>query len=257
MKRSMTFLAFELFVSLVLFSLSPLRAYSDLIVTGVGAGRGVAAASTGGAGSFDSTILLGSYVKSVGSPGLSPAGEVYTTANQSSYAPNTTGPTMSGGGAVTATTTATGDTGFSVLADSFFDVFFQVSVDELYYFDAAVNWNGDFPPYSDFARVTLSDFTNSVDLLEVLRTSGTQGSQSITGTVFLYAGTTYRMFGEAKIEGGWATAGFSTASADWSFLLIVPEPGGLTLFALGALGLTVYARRCRSRTASSHAGNCT
>jgi hypothetical protein len=226
-----------------LVCVTALPARSELIIGG-GAARGVGAAATGGIGSYDSTVLLGDYTKAVSSTGLSPAGDVMTTADQSSYVPDTTGPSMSGSGSVTAFAAATGETGFSVLADSFFDIFFTVSVDGLYAFDALVDWTGDAPPYGGVAHVTLTDETNFVDLHKVYTSAFWQGTDSLGAVIPLTAGISYRMTAEAKIDGGWDVLSTTSASADWSFTLTtVPEPTSISLFASGILGLAVAARR--------------
>ena len=135
------------------------------------ASRSVAAAATGDAGDGDSTTAGGIYTHTATSIGASPAGLVSTEGHHSSSIPDLVGPSMTGLGTSDVLVDATGTTGFSVLADSFFDVFFEVTVDRPYHLTADVHWIGDFPPFGGYARVQLLDVTNALVPFDVQRDS--------------------------------------------------------------------------------------
>jgi len=211
-------------------------AYAEIIVSSTS--RGVAAAATGAAGDGDSSVLAGLYDHSASATGSSPAGTIGSAASQSSIIPSLTGPAMDGLGSVSTFASATGFTGFSNLADSFFDVFFEVSTTGFYNLDASVNWTGDVPPFSGFASVELRDITSATTIDSVVSDVGSPGVHELHDAYFLTTGISYRLLAEAKIAGGFATAGEYDASGGWSVTL-VPEPS--TLGLLAAAGVTLAA----------------
>ena len=209
--------------------------------------RSVAAASTGAAGDGDSTPAGGVYTHGASSVGSSPAGFVSSTATQSSVIPDLVGPSMTGVGSSSVLVDATGFTGFSVFADSFFDVFFSVTVDQTYRLDADVNWGGDFPPFGGYARVQLMDVTNMLVPFDVQRDSMLPGTASLDLLIPLYIGNLYRLRAESHIAGGFATAGVYDATAGWNFTFTVPEPTSATLVFIAMLATTgITARRRRT-----------
>jgi len=216
--------------------------------------RGVVAAATGSAGDGDSTALTGPYSHSASATGTSLAGTIGSSASQTSTVPSI-GPGMDGVGSVSTFASATGFTGFSNLADSFLDVFFNVSTTGFYGLDASVNWTGDSPPYSGFALVELRDVTSSITIDSVVSHVGSPGIHELHDAYFLTSGISYRLLAEAKIDGGFATAGEYGASGGWSFVL-VPEPSTLGLMATASVTLTALAvirRKLRRTNCVPHA----
>ncbi len=222
-------------------------AHAGIVVTSTS--RGVGAAATGSVGDGNSTTLTGLYVHSASAPGSSSAGSISSSASHSSTVP-AIGPGMDGIGSVSASASATGFTGFSNLADSFFDVFFDVSTTGFYGLDASVNWTGDTPPYTDFASVELRDVTSSITIDSVVSNVGSPGVHELHNAYFLTAGVHYRLLAEAKIEGGFATAGEYSAAGGWSFTL-APEPSSVTLATLGLVGLVGWGWRRRKSPRNS------
>jgi hypothetical protein len=148
---------------------------------------------------------------------------------------------------------ANGMDGYSTIGNSFFDIFFTVDAPALYDLDASVNWVGGVPPFgfSSFAFVELRDFTNGSGLAFIQRDPGTQGLGTLSTTVSLTTGITYRLVAQALINGAGGLPVTSTATADWSFDLVtaIPEAGGALLLSpivlAAALGVWWSRRRCQ------------
>jgi hypothetical protein len=208
--------------------------------------RSVSAASTGAAGDGDSSLAAGLFDEAASSHGTSPAGDINSDADQFSFVPSLIGPVMDGDGDVSASASATGFTGFSNLADSLLDVTFTVTSTGIYNLDASVNWVGDAPPYSGFATVELHNVSSPALIDSVVSHVGSPGVHTLNDGYLLTAGVNYRLYAEAKITGGFATAGEYDAIGSWSFSL-VPEPDGLALLTCGAMTLLAFTvRRSRS-----------
>jgi hypothetical protein len=153
---------------------------------------------------------------------------------------------MSGVGVSTASAEATGATGFSVLADSFFDVFFDVTAASDYTLLAAVEWAGETPPFFGYARVQLIDVTNATVPAEIYRDPMLPGTSTLSTTVALSTGVTYRLRAESHIAGGFDVAGEYGSTANWVFdLSQVPEPASATLVVVALLGLSACGARRR------------
>ena len=151
---------------------------------------------------------------------------------------------MGGTGHASTFASATGLTGFSNSAQSFFDVFFSVSDSGFYGLDAAVNWASDTPPYSGFASVELLDVTNTATLASLVSNPSSPGLQTLSDAYFLTASVSYRLRANAQIGGGFATAGEYDAAAAWSFTL-APEPSSLVLSAMAGVAFVACAARRR------------
>lgn len=228
-----------LLIAVGLVALGTPSAHADLIVTSTS--RSVTALATGAPGDGDTTALTGLYVHSSSAIGSSPAGTISSGASQSSNVPSI-GPAMGGTGTVSTHASATGFTGFSNLADSFFDVFFDVSSTGFYNLDASVNWSGAAPPFGGFASVQLKDVSSAIIIDTVFSDLGSPGVHELHDAYFLTAGIHYRLTAEAKIDGGFATAGEYGASGGWSVTL-VPEPSTLALAAFGFIGMAAWRLR--------------
>lgn len=216
-------------------------ATGDIIITG--SSRGVTAGATGAPLDSDSTPGTGLYVKDATAIGGSPAGLIGSFAHQSSSVPGFIGPGMGGVGTADVFASATGFTGFSNIAESFFDVDFKVTSTGFYKFTASTEWiGGPPPPYGGFAIVELLDITHAVSIDSVTSTPFSPGIDSVTGMYFLIAGDDYRVSAEVEIAGGFATAGEYDAHGSWSFIL-APEPGSLGLGCTALAFLAIRRRR--------------
>jgi hypothetical protein len=180
------------------------------------------------------------------------ASEISTTADQTSFTPETIPPDPSaifGDGLVTAFVTANPPPfGYSVLADSFFDVFFTVDAPETYIYSAGVSWEGTSPPFGGFSQVTFTNVTTATIISDISRGSAAQGVTAF-GPAFvpLVPGDTYHLFARSLIDGGSAVPGSFSAVGGWRLALEaepVPEPSSLTLLVgLGISLLMAYRRR--------------
>lgn len=242
------------------FGGAPVQA--SIMITPPAPSRYVASAVTSGftgatvAGPFTSSTAFGlfspapSSVSSVGGPlGIDSA-----TATQSSLTPSITGSSISGGGTATASVTWVGPSGYSVTADSFFDVFFEVDLPGTFNLSGVVDSGGTFPPGSgiDSAEVKLVDNALPGSPLFLEGTNpGDPGPDPFNVNLSLTPGITYRLTARALVSRG-GPSGVASADASWNLNLeevAVPEPSTFVLAALGLLGLGCVALRKKYRRA--------
>lgn len=227
-------------LALVIIYLNIERAFGDIII--VSSARGVMAGSTGAFPDSDSTPVAGPYAKLASSIGSGPAGIISSTASQLSSTPGPVGPVLLGAGMASVSADATGFTGFSNIAASFLDVSFDVTSTDFYDFDAEVHWGGMTPPYFGHSKIELKNLTLGTTLASILSDPLSPGTHSITSSYLLTAGTSYKLFAEVEIPGGWDISGIYSADGYWDVSLSVPEPSSLTLVGIG-IGLFAKLRR--------------
>ena len=188
-----------------------------------------------------------------------PLGMDSASADQNSTTPNVGGPSIYGNGHATGSADWTGPSGFSVMADSFFDVFFQVDVSGTYDLagsvDSVLAGSG-----TAFAKVELFDTGfPAIPLLSELADPAHPG-HAFGSPILLMAGSTYELKAKAFVSFG---GGFGTASGDasWDFRLdpqAVPEPSSLVVMAgLGlcfAVARRGFRRQCLCRLSDKFAG---
>lgn len=231
---------------LALFALLANICQADILTKS--ATRSVTALTTGGPRLSDSTTTFGSYSKSLTSVGVSDAGTVTAAAKQTSSIPDPLGQSIAGVGEVAASVDATGRTGYSVVADSFFEVFFEVDLDGVYSFDASIEFDSDFPPFGGFVKVELLDVTHSLTLESVSLDAINQGTDSILKSVALFAGTEYSLFARVRIDGGAALAGPFGGSSTWdASIQQIPEPSSALLLVSAATCCTIATGRFKVR----------
>jgi hypothetical protein len=138
------------------------------------------------------------------------------------------------------------------MGDSFFDVFFMVSLDGDYLFDADVSWVGDFPTAHAFVTleedVPGSPMLTGTTIASVSAGPGPPGGASDSDTMILslMAGTPYQLRAVAHIDGGGPPSGSFAGTASYGFTLTaVPESGAWLLTAPVAMGLAIAAWRRR------------
>jgi hypothetical protein len=200
-------------------------AHADLaFVSGT---RSIGAAVTFDPGDGSTDMTAGPYSDTALSTNSMGPGSLSATASQGSTTPDLIGPTMSGIGDVDASTVWVGPPGFSVMAVSFFDVFFEVDVSGMYLFSADVSWTGSVM-LPGGSVVELSDVTipmSPVVLAGVSKFVLDQGSDSVPPTVLaLSSGVDYRLLARTDISGGGEDIALSTALGHWEFsLTAIPE----------------------------------
>jgi hypothetical protein len=156
---------------------------------------------------------------------------------------------MSGRGTVHSVATLTGASGFSALADSYFNATFTVDMAGLYSLTAAAKWSGTAATYSGFAVVNLEDAAMN-DLALVMRSFALQGVDSVATVVALNPGTSYHLFAQSRLDGGGDPgAGGYSADASWEFeLAAVPEAG--CVLCMTPLAIIALWSAWRSRRAA-------
>jgi hypothetical protein len=236
-------------------------AWADLNTTSTS--RSVVAAVTTGITDSDSTAATGTYTHGALSisTGAFP-GSLMALVSQSSTVPPPTPTSMTGSGGTVVDVASPVGAGFSVLADSFFDVFFTVDVDQSYQLNANVTWTG--PPIGGvggFSMVELKDVTHSTTLATLKKHVGDQGSADlgVSGVlVALSTATSYRLTAQSRIDGG--SGGMPVTlhtTGDWGFQLdatSIPEPGAWVFSIPVILGLGVVGLWRRMRAARQLAG---
>jgi hypothetical protein len=176
-------------------------------------------------------------------------GIIEAHASQSSSTPLVSGPSMGGiGDAGGSTLPGPGPGGFSLTGDSFFDVVFMVDIDGLFLFDGDVSWTGPAPPMGGGAIVRLEELVPmapAIPIASVSKSVASPGAASLTTTVTLLMGKSYRLFANAHVDGGGAPGAFAGAASYAFTLTAVPETGAWLLTAPIALGLAIVAWRRR------------
>jgi hypothetical protein len=234
----------NILIALVASSVLVGWANADIVVTSID--RGVRAGATGAALDFHSTSLPGFYIKDVSSFGSSLAGTISSFAHQSSTTPSFVGPSMGGVGSADAMALASGLTGFSNIAESFFDIGFDVTATGFYKLDATVDWTGDLPPpFVGFATVELHDVSSLLLIDSVASTPASPSMHELHSSYLLFAGTHYRLYAEVEIAGGSDVGGLYGTSGSWGVTFGVPEPGCLTVL-LTVSALCICRKRWRS-----------
>jgi hypothetical protein len=225
--------------------------------------RAVHTEATGGPAEGALTFATGPYADSATTFGGNVGGIVTAFADQSSSAPTPSGPTMSGRGSVLATANwndAPPFPGYSALANSFFDVFFEVDVTGFYDLSGEVGGSRSGAPFSGFAAVRIREETapGSGTFLPILgadfdRNLSSPGTTPFATTVFLSTGVAYELRADAVASGGGDTPGEFFGTATFNFLLsspasvATPEPSSFTLIIGLGISFTVALRRRRGR----------
>jgi hypothetical protein len=163
-------------------------------------------------------------------------------------------------GNVAATATWDNPPGWSVMATSFFDVFFEVDIAGSYTFSASVNWTGSADLIGE-ARVEIQDATVLMSPTPILspltKSDSDQGSAMLGPTVIaLTPGIDYRVFARSVISGGGGTdVTGASAMGHWEFsLTAVPEISGfvaMTPLALVAAYCSWRHRRSKRQTTNA------
>ena len=228
-------------------------ARADIVVTSIT--RSVLA-TAGPFGTPDSTSspLPGMFLASALSMGGAPPESVDADASQGSSTPIGPGPSMAGAGAAGGSVSSPSGS-YSLTGDSFFDVFFTVTIDGPFLFDADVSWSGAFPALVAHAFVTLEEDVpadpalSGTTLASVSAGPGLPSADSDTVIVMLTAGTPYQLRAVAHVVGGGVPGTFAIG-ADFGFsLTAVPEANAWLLTAPIALGLAIAAWRRRQPVA--------
>jgi hypothetical protein len=215
----------------------------NLIVTSTS--RGVTAGATG-APFLDTftTALPGTYTDSASATGMGLAGNISSSSLHDSFVPSIPDAAMGGYGWGTVDASpATGFTGFSNIAISFFDVDFVVDAGDFYLLDADIDYAGSFPPYAGYSRVELQNVTTSTIIDSIESNPGSPGAKSIFATYFLSPGFTYKLTARTELTGGWDIAGVYSTYGTWSATISVPEPAALALSAPCVFGLVLRRNR--------------
>jgi hypothetical protein len=211
--------------------------------------RYVDTAATSGVPMTISNMTTGLFTAAAASSGIV-GNLVSTTASQTSTIGTITN-SISGDGDVHAAVHAVNGT-WSPLADSLFDVTFEVDVETTYSFRASAAWLGDDSPFLDgIAQVSFQDVTNGPDVAPMIGSSGATPLADHVGPllVTLSPGVDYRLTARAIIAGG-GFPGIFEANASWSFTLTpVPEARSLALLSPIVLGaaLGVWWSKRRGR----------
>jgi hypothetical protein len=150
---------------------------------------------------------------------------------------------MTGSGAANGAATILTFGGGYILADSVFDVRFTVDAPGSYLFSAGVSYS-EAPPFGvGFGTLGLFNLTTLSQLAFIQKSDLDLGTSSVSQTLALTPGNTYRLYAVAKVGGDAAAGDFnstfvfpqiSSATASWNFSLApvaVPETGAL--FAVG------------------------
>jgi hypothetical protein len=215
---------------------------ADVVVTSIL--RRVDARATGAFPDTNTSIAPGFYTYTGLASGASGAGTIISNAFQSSTTPLVSGPIVSGNGTASVSAAATGVTGFSNFAESFFEMYFNVSANGSYRLDGSVFWGGGAPPpYSGVARIELWDELTSTLIDSVVSSPSSPGTNTIGNSYTLSTTGQYRLLAEIEIAGGFATAGGYANNGNWNFTFSIPEPGSAGFIALAGIALFVRRRK--------------
>jgi hypothetical protein len=252
------------FAFVLSIGLATSAAFADLVIDDAlplpRSERGVGAAVTFGpsVGSMDMTG--GPYSAMASSTNGMGIGTLTAMADQDSTTPDLVGPSMAGMGNtmvhVDSWDAVANMSGYSVMADSFFDVYFEVDVTGIYTLSAMVSFSGMFPSGSGggSAIVELLDVTAAPVTLHSVTKLSTDppGSATLSPTlVTLSMGDKYRLFARAGMSLGGVTMATSDAMGHWEFdLSAVPEVGSfIAMTPLALIGvISVWLKRQRNRS---------
>lgn len=193
----------------------------------------------------DSTSAGGAYNSLKSSSVSNATGTAVIGASQDSVIPNLTGTFMDGLGNLDATLLLVNPGIGTFEASSFFDVFFEVDVAQLYVVTASV----DFASGSGVTgrtAATLVDETNASTLVDLLRDDGNPGFDVFAQQILLNPGVTYRLTGEVMVMGKLTAPGSTKGNGTWLLSIQavpVPEPSALVLALTGAALAVLAARR--------------
>jgi hypothetical protein len=149
---------------------------------------------------------------------------------------------MTGAGVSVASIIAS-DSSWSLSAESYFSVQFEVDVATTFSFSAEVTWTSSMGGLGGFSEVSLLNVTTATDVVPpVMRSVGLQGTDSMLPTLVMLIPTVqYRLTALTQISGS-EFVNVDDANGEWSFTLTaVPEAGSAALLSPIILGAALGA----------------